>query len=182
MIRPTATKLVATAAAVGTALVVTAGAGAAQAEPARPSAEPRAVATCGTPDLRIGFHERLGGGMSHAGGTLEFRNASDHACALRGYPGLGLENARHSSLPTRTVWGSTWYADDPGNKVVRLQPGEAAQANVAWTHSGTEAHQADYLRVTPPGARTYHVIALGDMVDRGELHVTAVAHKVPVRG
>ncbi|MEW2576394.1 DUF4232 domain-containing protein [Streptomyces syringium] len=180
MIRPTTATLVSTAAVIGTALAVPAGAGAAQAAPTEASA-PRAVATCGTADLRISFRDRLGGGMNHAGGTLELRNTSGRLCALRGYPGLGLENARHAPLPTRTVRGSTWYADDPGNKVVRLRAGEAAQANVAWTHSGTKARHADYLRVTPPGATTYRTIALGDIVDHGELHVTAVAHKVPVR-
>ncbi|MFD0385513.1 DUF4232 domain-containing protein [Streptomyces stramineus] len=101
---------------------------------------------------------------------------------MRGYPGVGLENARHASLPTRTVWGATWYADDPGKQLVLLKPGEAAQANVAWTHSGSDAQQADYLRVTPPGATTYRTVPLGDLVDHGEVHITAVAHKVPVRG
>lgn len=142
----------------------------------------RGTPTCGTDDLRISFAERLGGGMNHAGGTLELKNATGRTCALRGYPGLGLEDARHKALPTRTVRGGTWYADDPGNKLVLLKPGQAAQANVAWTHTGTEARTGSYLRVTPPAARTFRTIPLDDAVDFGELHVTAVAHRVPVRG
>ncbi|GHC34980.1 DUF4232 domain-containing protein [Streptomyces cinnamoneus] len=141
-----------------------------------------AVATCGTSDLRIGFAERLGGGMNHAGGTLELKNTSGRACALRGYPGLGLEDARHTPLPTRTVRGSTWYADDPGNRLVVLGPGRTARAVVSWTHTGTQAHKAASLQVTPPAATTHRTIALDDVVDFGELHVTAVAHQVPVRG
>ncbi|MBH1937451.1 DUF4232 domain-containing protein [Streptomyces sp. AV19] len=142
----------------------------------------RGTPTCGTADLRISFAERLGGGMNHAGGTLELKNTTGRTCALRGYPGLGLEDARHKALPTRTVRGNTWYADDPGNQLVLLKPGQAAQANVAWTHTGTEARSGSYLRVTPPAARTYRVIPLNDAVDFGELHVTAVAHRVPTRG
>lgn len=139
------------------------------------------LATCAASDLSVSFHDRLGGGMSHAGGTLEFRNTGARECALRGYPGLGLENAQHEELSSHAVRGSTWYADDPGNKVVRVKPGGTAQAVVAWTHSGSAARQAAYLRVTPPAARTYHTIELGDLVDNGELHVTAVANTVPVR-
>ncbi|MEU5048913.1 DUF4232 domain-containing protein [Streptomyces sp. NPDC021096] len=181
MIRRTTTKFAALAVAAGTGLVLTAVGPAQAAFPAGDGSD-RAVATCGTPDLRIAFAERLGGGMSHAGGTLELKNTSGRTCALRGYPGLGLEDARHTPLPTRAVRGSTWYADDPGNKLVVLRPGQAAQANVSWTHSGTEPRKAAYLQVTPPAATTHRTIELDDMVDFGELRITAVAHEVPVRG
>ncbi|MGW1076415.1 DUF4232 domain-containing protein [Streptomyces sp. NPDC002537] len=140
------------------------------------------LATCAAGDLGVSFADRLGGGMSHAGGTLEFRNTSGRECALRGYPGLGLENAQHQELSSHAIRGNTWYADDPGNKVVRIRPGGTAQAVVAWTHSGTEARQAAYLRVTPPAATAYRTIELGDLVDNGDLHITAVATTVPVRG
>ncbi|MEU7135106.1 DUF4232 domain-containing protein [Streptomyces sp. NPDC046261] len=181
MIRRTTTKFTALAVAAGTGLVLTAAAPALAAFPVGEGTA-RAVATCGTSGLRIAFAERLGGGMNHAGGTLELKNTSGRTCALRGYPGLGLEDARHAPLPTRTVRGTTWYADDPGNTLVVLRPGQAAQANVSWTHTGTEAREAAYLQVTPPAATTHRTIALGDMVDFGELRVTAVAHKVPLRG
>ncbi|WP_171165418.1 DUF4232 domain-containing protein [Streptomyces sp. I05A-00742] len=180
MTRLTATRFVSAAAATGIALAIAAS-GTAQAD--RDGAETAlGTPTCGTSDLRISFAERLGGGMNHAGGTLELKNTSGGTCALRGYPGLGLEDARHTPLPTHTVRGSTYYADDPGNQLIYLKPGQAAQANVAWTHSGSEARQSSYLQVTPPAARTHRTIALDDAVDFGELHVTAVAHKVPVRG
>ncbi|MEV5509696.1 DUF4232 domain-containing protein [Streptomyces orinoci] len=165
------------AAAAGAVLTLTAAAGLAQAAPSGST-----VPTCHTPDLGIRFAGRLGGGMNHAGGVLEFKNTGNHACALRGYPGLGLENGGHRTLPSRTVRGTTWYADDPGNKVVRLRPGATAQAVVAWTHTGTEAHETSYLQVTPPGSTSHRVIPLNDLVDFGELHVTAVAPKVPLRG
>ncbi|KNB50448.1 hypothetical protein AC230_20935 [Streptomyces caatingaensis] len=162
------------AAAVGIAFAVAA--------PGTVQAAGRATPTCGTDDLRISFADRLGGGMNHAGGTLEFRNTTGRTCALRGYPGLGLEDARHKALPTTTVRGTTWYADDPGNQLVLLKPGQAAQAVVAWTHTGTDAQKGASLRVTPPAARSYRTVPLDDTVDFGELHVTAVAHRVPVRG
>lgn len=146
-----------------------------------PAAGSAGLATCAASDLSVSFHNRLGGGMSHAGGTLEFKNTGARECALRGYPGLGLENAQHEELSSHAVRGSTWYADDPGNKVVRIEPGGTAQAVVAWTHSGSAARQAAYLRVTPPAATSYRTIELGDLVDNGELHVTAVANTVPVR-
>ncbi|KAB7834334.1 DUF4232 domain-containing protein [Streptomyces mobaraensis] len=177
--RLTATRLVSVAAAAGIALAAASGtAGAAQGGPDTASGTP----TCGTSDLRISFAERLGGGMNHAGGTLELKNTTQRTCALRGYPGLGLADSQRKALPSHTVWGSTWYADDPGNKLIYLKPGEAAQANVAWTHSGTAARKGTYLLVTPPAARTHQAVPLDDLVDNGELHVTAVAHKVPVRG
>ncbi|MFI9721869.1 DUF4232 domain-containing protein [Streptomyces sp. NPDC052396] len=150
--------------------------------PAHAAPSGASVPTCHTPDLAIGFAERLGGGMSHAGGVLEFRNTGGHTCAMRGYPGLGLEDGGHAVLPSRTVWGTTWYADDPGNKAVRLRPGATVRAVVAWTHSGTEAHRSSYLQVTPPGSTGHRVIPLNDLVDFGELHVTAVAPRVPLRG
>lgn len=164
------------------ALVVTAGLStAAAAQDASATDAAATTRTCTASDLGISFHNRLGGGMNHAGGTLEFKNTSSSACALRGYPGLGLENAHHDGLPARAIRGNTWYADDPGNKVVRIQPGGTAHAVVAWTHSGTAAQQAACLRVTPPAATSYRTVELGDAVDNGELHVTAVATTVPVR-
>ncbi|WP_223766450.1 DUF4232 domain-containing protein [Streptomyces huiliensis] len=179
MTRLTATRLVSVAAAAGIALAAASGtAGATQDGTGAASATP----TCGTSDLRISFAERLGGGMNHAGGTLEFKNTGKRTCALRGYPGLGLADSARKALSSRAVWGSTWYADDPGNKLIYLKPGQAAQANVAWTHSGTDARKSTYLLVTPPAARTHQAVPLGDLVDKGELHVTALAHKVPVRG
>ncbi|MEV5242547.1 DUF4232 domain-containing protein [Streptomyces cinnamoneus] len=182
MIRHKSRTSAAVAGAAGAALALATAVGPAHAATSAADRTETAVATCGTSDLRIGAAERLGGGMNHAGVTLELTNASGRTCALRGYPGLGLEDARHTPLPTRTVRGSTWYADDPGNRLVVLGPGRAAQANVSWTHTGTQPRKAAYLQVTPPAATTHRTIALDDVVDFGELHVTAVAHRVPVRG
>ena len=47
-------------------------------------------------------------------------------------PGLGLLDSRHQALHTVTHWGSTWWTNDPGRRLVELAPGQTAQAGLAW--------------------------------------------------
>jgi hypothetical protein len=141
--------------------------------------------TCSPAALRTTFGRHLTGGMNHAGVVLRFRNLGGATCALRGYPGLGLEDARHHALPTHTHRGDTWYAADPGTRTLFLKDGEAAEAVVAWTHVNTgtpDAVHASYLEITPPAATTHRTSAFPEWVDNGDLHVTALARHIHVPG
>jgi hypothetical protein len=144
-----------------------------------------ATPTCTASGLSASLHHGLAGGMNHQGVELRLKNTSGHTCALRGYPGLGLENARHKTLKSTTTWGSTWYADNPGTSTIALKPGQSAQAVIAWTHAdeGTSgARHAAYLQVTPPASTTHKTVKFTAWVDNGKLSVTALARSVPLRG
>jgi hypothetical protein len=164
------------------ALVGAAGAGVAMAAPAQAAA---AVPTCTAAHLTASLHTPLAGGMNHQGVEVQLKNTGTVTCALLGYPGLGLENAQHKVLTSHVTWGSTWYAKDPGKKVIDLAPGQSAQALIAWTHANTGtsgAVHAAYLEVTPPAATTHKTLAFPEWVDNGDLAVTAVAHSITVNG
>ena len=168
-------------AAAATALVATTGAVAAQASTAASTGA--ALPTCTAAGLAASLHRTLAGGMMHQGTVLELKNTSSHTCALLGYPGLGLENAQHKPLTTHTGWGATWYAGNPGKKLIELKPGQAAQAVIAWTHANTGtsgAEHAAYLEVTPPASTTHKTIAFKNWADHGDLAVTALAHHITV--
>jgi len=146
---------------------------------AAPSA---AVAACTTSGLRVSVSGSASDSMSHAAGvTLELTNRSRHTCALDGYPGLGLLDSRHQVLHTVTHGGSTWWANDPGRRPVDLAPGQAARASLAWTHAGSSAVSASYLEVTPPDSTTHLTISFRQLVDGGDLDVTALARTVQLR-
>ena len=135
-----------------------------------------AVAACTAPDLRVRVALSLrSDDKHHAGVTLQLTNSSRHACALDGYPGLRLLNSRRQVLHTVTHWGSTWYADDPGRKLVDLAPGQVAQTGLGWTHTGSGAVSVSYLEVTPPDSTTHLTISFRQLVDGGNLDVTALA-------
>lgn len=169
-------------AAAATALAAVTGVGAAQAGTASTGAG-AALPTCTAAGLAASLHQPLVSGMNHQGAVLELKNTSSRTCALLGYPGLGLENAQHKALTTRTDWGSTWYAGNPGKKLVELKPGQAAQAVLAWTHANTGtsgAAHAAYLEITPPASTTHKTVAFKNWADHGELAVTALAHHIAV--
>jgi hypothetical protein len=135
-----------------------------------------AVPACTTPDLRVRVVLSLrSDDKHHAGVTLQLTNSSRHTCTLDGYPGLRLLNSRRQVLHTVTHWGSTWYADDPGRKLVDLAPGQVAQTGVGWTHAGSSAVSVSYLEVTPPDSATHLTISFRQRVDGGDLDVTALA-------
>ncbi|MDQ0785070.1 DUF4232 domain-containing protein [Streptomyces sp. B3I8] len=175
---------------VALAVAAVAGLGLAGAAPARAADTGSASGTASTPTcsaaaLKTTLGRNLTGGMNHEGVVLTFRNLSGTTCALRGFPGLGLEDAAHRVLPTHTHRGDTWYAGDPGTRTLRLKDGEAAEAVVAWTHvnAGTsDAVHASYLEITPPAATTHRTLAFPEWVDNGDLHVTALARHIDVPG
>ncbi|MEV7434852.1 DUF4232 domain-containing protein [Streptomyces griseoviridis] len=158
-----------------------AGAGTAQAA----GSAARSTPTCAASALKATFGERLGGGMNHQGVVLRLRNLSGSSCDLRGFPGLGLEDAAHRTLPSHTAWGDTWYVKDPGKKTLTLKDGESAEAVLAWTHANTgtsEAVHASALRITPPASTAYKTLAFPEWVDHGDLTVTALARHITVTG
>jgi hypothetical protein len=170
--------LLAAAAVAGLGLT---GAGAAQA--AGSGSGTASIPTCSPAALRTTFGRQLAGGMNHEGVYLTFRNLSGTTCALRGFPGLGLEDANHRTLPTHTHWGDTWYAGNPGTRTLVLKDGESAEAVLAWTHVNTgtsDAVHASYLEITPPAATTHKTLAFPEWVDNGDLHVTALAKHIDV--
>ena len=141
-----------------------------------------AVAACTTSDLRVSLNGSASDSLSHAVGLiLTLTNSSRHTCALDGYPGLGLLNSRHQVLHTVTHWGSTFYANDPGRRLVDLAPGQTARASLAWTQAGSSAVSASYLDVTPPDSTAHLTISFRQHIDGGDLDVTALARTVPFR-
>ena len=176
----TRSKLAAVVTAAGALGLAGAGIGVAQA-----TSSASATPTCTASALAASLHDSLGGGMNHQGIKLELRNSSDRTCAIRGYPGLGLEDARHQTLTSTTTWGSTWYAANPGKSTIALAPGHSVQAVIAWTHAmtGTSgARHAAYLQVTPPASTVHRTVPLDAWVDKGDLDVTALANSVPMNG
>ncbi|MGW2960191.1 DUF4232 domain-containing protein [Streptomyces sp. NPDC001220] len=152
------------------------------AEAASPSAA-KSAPTCSAAALKATFGQQLAGGMNHQGVVVRLRNLSGRTCALRGYPGLGLENSAHHALTTHTHWGNTWYAKDPGKKTLVLKDGQSAEAVVAWTHANTGtsgATHASYLEITPPAATQHKTLAFPQWVDHGDLSVTALARHINV--
>ncbi|MEU6776789.1 DUF4232 domain-containing protein [Streptomyces sp. NPDC046759] len=157
-----------------------AGAGAAQAAGTRATT---ATPTCAVSALSASFGEELGGGMNHQGVVVKLKNTGTHTCLLRGYPGLGLENAAHRTLHSTTHWGDTWYAKSPPKTTLTLRKGAVAEAVISWTHADTgtsDAVHAAYLEVTPPAATSHKTLKFPQWVDFGDLRVTALAYRIPV--
>ncbi|MER7024620.1 MULTISPECIES: DUF4232 domain-containing protein [Streptomyces] len=159
------------------AVAAVTGAGVASAAPAGATA----TAACAPGTLKVSQAPlpEGSGGMNHAGLYLVAKNTGKTACTLKGYPGLALEGKGHTGLKTVVQHGNTWYAKNPGVHAITLQPGKAAYANLAWTHSGADAAKAKYLQVSPTGSNAHGVIALDDLVDNHKLDVTAWAAKKP---
>ncbi|RLV04543.1 hypothetical protein CTZ27_11545 [Streptomyces griseocarneus] len=140
-----------------------------------------ATPTCRTTGLRASLADTdpTQAGMSHRGKLLRLTNTSGHACALRGYPGLGLEDAEHHPLASQTHWGSTYFAQDPGKQTLLLGPGQSAEADLAWAVAdGTRVVNASYLEITPPASTTHLTVPFPERVTNGDLSVTALAYRI----
>jgi hypothetical protein len=173
----------------GAALLVTAGgvAGAAGqgmiAVPARAVAVTGTVPRCYTQNLAAGLHG-FQAGLGNRGFILTLTNTGSTSCSLSGYPGLGLDNARHKALPSHTFRGSTYFDPDPGRSLIVLSPGETVSADVAYAADGMAADSvtASYLEVTPPNAYlhlTVRIPGAPTVIYHGNLYVTAVARHTP---
>ncbi len=187
MITKTRTMLIAVTSA---ALLATAGGVAAAASqgaaarPARTTAATSTVPRCSTQNLAAGLHGSQAG-LANRGFILTLTNAGSTSCSLSGYPGLGLEDARHQALPSHTFRGGTYFDPDPGRHPIVLSPGETVSADVAYAAAdGLAAHTvtATYIQVTPPDAYLHLTVRIPGapvFIDHGNLHVTAVARHTP---
>ncbi|MBC3839709.1 DUF4232 domain-containing protein [Streptacidiphilus sp. 4-A2] len=96
------------AVAVSAALIAV-GAGSANAQTVR------APQRCATSALTASLHaDGNQAGVGNFGENLALTNTSHQTCTVYGYPGLALQNGKHSVLPIQVVWGSTYFAADPG--------------------------------------------------------------------
>ncbi|MFE5143116.1 DUF4232 domain-containing protein [Streptomyces fagopyri] len=160
-----------------------AGTAAAQAAPGSGAHSAKTTPTCSVSALKATFGKELAGGMNHQGVVINLRNLSGRTCALRGFPGLGLENSAHKTLTSHTYWGDTWYAPSPAKKTLALKDGESAEAVISWSHANTgtrDAVHAAYLQITPPAATQHKTLAFPRWVDNGQLKVTALARHIDV--
>jgi hypothetical protein len=174
--------MIATAAA---ALSGTGGGAALAATSAPAAAAVSSVPRCYTQDLSAGLRGAESGPGNEAGFILTLTNESQRSCSLDGYPGLGLQDFSHHTLPSHTFWGPTVFDRDPGRQPIVLSPGETVSASLAFI-TGTAKHAvwASYLVVTPPNAYNHLVIgpfsrAMAVPVYRGDLYVTAMARHTP---
>ncbi len=102
-------------------------------------------------DLSAGFHGYQME-MGTRGFILTLTNISNHSVSLYGYPGLQLLNARKQPLPTRTLWGMSYFARNQVKSLIVLSPGETASASISFGVYGTRSNSvlAYYMEVTPP--------------------------------
>jgi hypothetical protein len=172
----------------GAVLLATAGGAAAASQgtaaaPARTTAVLSTVPRCYTQNLAAGLHG-FQAGLGNRGFILTLTNTGSTSCSLSGYPGLGLQSARHSALPSHTFRGSTYFDPDPGRSLIVLSPGETVSADVAYAADGMAADSvsATYLEVTPPNAYlhlTVRIPGAPTAIYHGNLYVTAVARHTP---
>jgi hypothetical protein len=144
------------------------------------------VPRCYPQDLSASLHGLETGRGYHVGFILTVTNNGQRSCSLYGYPGLGLQDWNHHTVPSHTFWGSTWFDRDPGRQLIVLSPGETASASFAWT-SGAQrggAVFAAYLVVTPPN--DYGHVVVGPIsrsmeipIYHGDLYVTVMARHTP---
>ena len=163
--------------AASAALLVAAGSGSADAQTVRTPQR------CSTGELTASLHADANqAGMGNFGENLALTNTSHQTCTVYGYPGLGLQNGKHTVLPITVVWGATYFAADPGRHTVVLKPGQSAWSDLAWNAPyGVKSVTPSYLEVTPPDETTHLTIGFAPgAINDGSLHVTALAAKPPV--
>jgi hypothetical protein len=167
------------------AAAVTAGSpAAAPASPASTPPAPPTVLRCVEKNLTTAVASYQNGG-GQAGIVLQLTNAGTAPCSLYGYPGLGLEDGSHRIMPSKTHWGSTYFAEDPGPRLIILVPGQSATSSVAFAGGWPRKGWAYDLEVTPPDAYDHAVIPLsyGTGGAGGDIYATAMArHTTIVRG
>jgi len=143
------------------------------------------VPRCYPQDLSASLHGGYGAGGGRGGYILTLTNDGQRSCSLYGYPGLGLQDRNHRTVPSHAFWGPTWFDRDPGRQLIVLSPGETASASLAWTSGALRgpAVFAAYLVVTPPNDFGHLVISLARGLEipiyHGDLYVTAMARHTP---
>jgi Protein of unknown function (DUF4232) len=165
--------------AAAAALLVAASAGTASAAGHSAPAPQR----CHTAGLRATLHpDEDQAGLGNFGENLSLTNTSHQTCTVYGYPGLGIQNAKHQVLSIKVNWGSTYFAGDPGRHTVTLKPGQSAWSDLAWNAPyGVKSVTPSYLEVTPPNETTHLTIRFAPgSINDGSLNVTALAARLPV--
>jgi hypothetical protein len=144
------------------------------------------VPRCYPQELSASLHGLEIGRGYHEGFILTLTNNGQRSCSLYGYPGLGLRDWNHHTVPSHTFWGSTWFDRDPGRELIALSPGESASASFAFTSGALlgSAVDAAYLVVTPPDSFSHLVIgpfshSMEIPIYHGDLYVTAMARHTP---
>jgi len=148
---------------------------------------------CTYGDLSASFHGYQTGyrftsnGQDTRGFLLTLTNVGNQSCTVDGYPGLQLLNAQMQPMPTKTVWGNTYFDTNPGPSAIVLSPGETAIADISFTIRSTESPlfrpaASYYLEVTPPNSYQHFTLALPKGVTYiwpSQLQVTALARHTP---
>ena len=134
-------------------------------------------------DLSAGFH-----GYQMEMGTRGFivtlTNVSNHSVSLYGYPGLQLLNAKKQPLPTRTLWGKSYFDRNQAKSLIVLSPGETASADISFGVYGTPSNSvlAYYLQVTPPNCYSHFTLKIPHgpaLVYLHQVSVTPMAYHTP---
>jgi len=134
-------------------------------------------------DLSAGFH-----GYQMEMGTRGFivtlTNISNHSVSLYGYPGLQLLDARMQPLPTKTLWGMSYFDRNQVKSLIVLSPGETASADISFGVYGTPANSvlAYYLEVTPPNCYSHFTLKIPygpALVYLHQVQVTPMAYHTP---
>lgn len=143
------------------------------------------VPRCYTKNLSADLRGAELGPGNEVGFILTLTNEGQRSCSLDGYPGLGLQDFGHHTLPSHTFWGSTVFDRDPGRQLIVLSPGESVSASLAFVSGATKhAVEATYLVVTPPNAHDHLIVgpfsrAMAFPIYKGNLYVTAMARHTP---
>ncbi|WP_378143859.1 DUF4232 domain-containing protein [Cnuibacter sp. UC19_7] len=69
-------------------------------------------------------------GMSHREVTYEVTNTSDQACLVHGAP---TEVTQTDGAATTTATGSNYFGQNGPEQMIRLDPGQSATGEIAWT-------------------------------------------------
>ena len=134
-------------------------------------------------DLSAGFH-----GYQMEMGTRGFivtlTNISNHSVSLYGYPGLQLLNAQKQPLPTRTLWGMSYFDRHQVKSLIVLSPGETASADISFGVYGAPSNsvRAYYLEVTPPNCYSHFTLKIPygpALVYLHQVSVTPMAYHTP---
>ena len=124
--------------------------------------------------------------MFHSGGALA-AGGKYVGTLVSGLPRRNeLPPSLRQAVRSRTHWGPTYFAPDPGRHLIVLSPGETASASIGFVYAGSgKAAHATYLEVTPPNAYRHAVITIPDGIGKistADLYVTAMARHTPYQG
>jgi hypothetical protein len=132
---------------------------------------------CTPQQLRL-VHVGSEGATGHIQASFQFRNVSQKACTLFGYPGAQMLDAKGNKLATRVQRGGAFFAETRrAPRKVLLGPGQPARfvfgysTNPEYGSGTTGAPQtcpaAAKLEITPPNTYSQLVVAVSDFAPCG---------------